>query len=278
MAGPERQQTEEAAVPSWTADAVTAAAADWVWLPPEAEQVRTDDYLLIAYPMHLQHPTQVVRSASVRPAGDLIDEVTARVREWHRDRVWWWIRADTRPEDTEAVLQARGGTLAETVRVLAYDLSAGLPDLELPGDPAGLRAELVRDEATLADSVRVNDEVWDERKERTRTDVARELADIRAELASWSGYRVVVYAHGEPAATGGCTIVDGVARLWGAGARPAFRGLGAYRVLLATRVGLAREHGATLALVKGRVETSAPILRRAGFTEYGEERSYRLPV
>jgi hypothetical protein len=30
--------------------------------------------------------------------------------------------------------------------------------------------------------------------------------------------------------------------------------------------------------VKGRVETSAPILRRAGFRGYGEERSYRLAL
>ena len=31
-----------------------------------------------------------------------------------------------------------------------------------------------------------------------------------------------------------------------------------------------------MALVKGRVETSAPILRRAGFAAYGEERAYRV--
>jgi GNAT superfamily N-acetyltransferase len=265
-------------VSRWTAAAVTAAAADWVWVPPDAVQLRTDDYQLIAYPMHLQHPTQVARSASARPAGELIDEVAAHVRAWDRGSVWWWVRDDTRPADTEAVLQARGGTLAETVQMLAYDLSGGLPDLGLPDNPPGLHAELVLDEATLADSVLVNDQVWDERRERTATDVAAELAEIRADLATWSGYRIVVYADGEPAATGGCTIVDGVARLWGAGARPAFRGRGAYRLLLATRVGLAREHGATLALVKGRVQTSGPILRRAGFTSYGEERSYRLDV
>jgi hypothetical protein len=33
-----------------------------------------------------------------------------------------------------------------------------------------------------------------------------------------------------------------------------------------------------MALVKGRVETSAPVLRRAGFEAYGEERAYRLSV
>ena len=42
------------------------------------------------------------------------------------------------------------------------------------------------------------------------------------------------------------------------------------------RRGLAR--GARMALVTGRVQTSGPILRRAGFERYGEERSYRVPL
>jgi hypothetical protein len=36
--------------------------------------------------------------------------------------------------------------------------------------------------------------------------------------------------------------------------------------------------GATTALVKGRISTSAPILARAGFTHYGDERGYLLEV
>jgi GNAT superfamily N-acetyltransferase len=124
----------------------------------------------------------------------------------------------------------------------------------------------------------VNAEVWDEHRTWAAADVAAELAQIGVELAAWSGFRVVVYADGEPAAAGGCGLVGGAARLWGAGARTAFRGRGIYRVLLAARIGLAREHGATLALVKGRVQTSGPILRRAGFAGYGEDRMYRLAV
>jgi hypothetical protein len=37
-------------------------------------------------------------------------------------------------------------------------------------------------------------------------------------------------------------------------------------------------YGAAMALVKGRVETSGPILRRAGFTAYGQEVVYRVPL
>lgn len=289
----------------WTAEAVQQAAAEWVWVPPDAEQVVTDEYQLIAYPQYFQHPTKVAWSASERPVGELIDEVAAHVRDWGRDRFYWWVRADTRPADTEAVLLSRGATLADTVHVLAYDLAEGLPDLGLPGGlsgpafaglplatepvevqaalagPAGLvgvQAELVDDEPTLRASHLVNAEVWDEHRDLTPADVAAEVAGIQAELATWSSFQVVVYADGEPAATGGCGLHGEVVRLWGAGARAAFRGRGTYRVLLAARIGLAREHGATLALVKGRVETSGPILRRAGFTAYSEERSYCLSV
>jgi GNAT superfamily N-acetyltransferase len=294
-------------VPRWTAEAVRRAAAEWIWVPPDAEQVVTDSYQLIAYPEYMSEPTQVAWSASDRTVGELIDEVVAHVRRWGRDTLYWWVRADTRPADTEAVLQSRGATLAQTVQVLGYDLADGPPDVGLPGglaDPAfaglplaarpepaasqvapagiaglaGVRAEVVQDEPALRAYELVNAEVWNEHRDLTTADVAAELDGIRASLAAWSAFQVVVFADDEPAAAGGCGLSGGVARLWGAGARTAFRGRGIYRVLLAARIGLAREHGATLALVKGRVQTSGPILLRAGFTSYGEERLYRLAV
>ena len=83
---------------------------------------------------------------------------------------------------------------------------------------------------------------------------------------------------GEAACSGGCSLNGEVAQLWGAVTLPAFRRRGSYRAVLAERLRLARDHGAILALVKGRVETSGPILLRAGFTDYGEERCYWLPI
>jgi len=159
--------------------------------------------------------------------------------------------------------------------VLAYDISASVPDLGLTD---GLRAEVVRDERTLRASHLVSAEVWEDHRERTPAVITEELAGLLESLESWSDFRVVVFIDGEPAAGGGCRIVGQVARLWGAGTRPAFRGRGAYRALLAARIALARDHGATLALVKGRAETSGPILQRAGFTPYGEEHSYCVPL
>jgi GNAT superfamily N-acetyltransferase len=271
----------------WTAEKVRAAAEAWVWVPPDAEQVLTSEYQLIAYPAYYQHPTQVAWSSVSRPVEEVVDEVLAQTRDWGRNQVYWWVRDDAAPSQastgganasqasTEEVLQLRGGKLAETVQVLGYDLTDSDPDLDLADGP---QAELVRDERTLRASHLVSAEVWDDHRERTPAAITEELAGLLEALESWSDFRVVVFLDGEPAADGGCGIVGPVARLWGAGTRPAFRGRGAYRALLAARIALAREHGATLALVKGRVETSGPILRRAGFTSYGEERSYCVPV
>ena len=159
--------------------------------------------------------------------------------------------------------------------MLAYDLTGGTPELSLAD---GTHAELVRDERPLRASQLVSADVWEDQRERTPAAISAELAGLLESLESWTEFRVVVFVDGEPASAGGCGIVGQVARLWGAGIRPAFRGRGAYRALLAKRLALAREHGATLALVKGRVATSGPILRRAGFTSYGEERSYCLSL
>jgi hypothetical protein len=44
------------------------------------------------------------------------------------------------------------------------------------------------------------------------------------------------------------------------------------------RLAYAVRHGATMALLKGRIETSGPILRRAGFGAYGQELIYAVPL
>ena len=56
------------------------------------------------------------------------------------------------------------------------------------------------------------------------------------------------------------------------------RGQGVDRALLDARIRFGIVHGATMALVKGRVQTSGRILRRAGFERYGEERGYLVPL
>jgi GNAT superfamily N-acetyltransferase len=89
---------------------------------------------------------------------------------------------------------------------------------------------------------------------------------------------MVAYVDGQAAGSGGIALVDGVARLWGGAVLPAARGTGVYRAALAARMAYAVDHGATMALVKGKTDTSGPILRRAGFAAFGQETVFRVSL
>jgi hypothetical protein len=263
-------------VGEWTTDAVLAAAAAWAWVPPDASQVLTEDYQIVNYPAHYNiSPVRVLWSRSARPVNELIGEITGYAQAWGHNEVEWEISAATRPASTEAELLSRGAKLTTTVQVLGYDMTDGVPELPVP---PGVQTEIVGDERGLWASQLVSSQVWGHGHEPSVGDIERELPKIIKGLADWSAFRVVAFVDGAPACSGGCTLVDRVAQFWGGATRSALRGRGAYRAVLGRRVAVAAEHGATLALVKGVIETSAPILRRSGFTPYGEERHYQVTL
>jgi GNAT superfamily N-acetyltransferase len=265
-------------VSSWTPQRVLDAMAAMEWQPDGAVEVRTDDYRLIRYPAWVLDPAfpaaQVTWSRTDRPGREVIDEVIAQVRDWGLLGVAWWVSAATRPPDTEDTLRALGAKRIDAVQILARELVGGLPELGVPPD---VTVELATDERSFRAALAVAVRGWG-RKEPDQAQLARDLATAARDLANWTNFRVVARVDGEAASSGGCSLNGEVAQLWGAVTLPAFRRRGCYRAVLAKRLRLARDHGATLALVKGRVETSGPILLRAGFTDYGEERCYWLPI
>ena len=261
----------------WTPQRVLDAATVMEWQPDDALEVRTDDYRLVRYPDWALDPSfpaaQVTRSRSGRPAGELIEEVLAYVRGWGLLGVAWWVSPASRPADTEGQLRVRGGKRIDTVQILARELTQPLPEL---GVPADVSVQLVEDERAFLAASQITVRGWN-RKEPDEASTAQDLARALSDLATWTNFRVLARVDGTPACTGAATLNDELAQLWGAVTLPAFRRRGSYRAVLAERLRLAREHGAELALVKGRAETSGPILLRAGFTHYGEERCYWLP-
>lgn len=263
---------------SWTVQRVLDAAAAMEFVPEGAIEVRTDDYRLVRHPDWVLGPTfgaaQVSWSRTARPLGEVIDEVAARVRDWGLPGAAWWVSEASRPAGTEEALRARGAGLIDAVQVLALELGEEPPPLELP---AGVTVELVADERTFRAASAVSVQGWGS-VEPDEAEIARQLQETLQDLATWSRFRVVACADGEPVSTGACTLTGEVALLWGAITLPASRGHGSYRAVLTERLRLAREHGATLAMGKGRALASAPILLRAGFTDYGEARCYWLPV
>jgi hypothetical protein len=263
---------------SWTPRRVLDAAIAMEWRPDGAIEVLADDYRLIRYPDWALDPAfpaaQVTRSRASRPADEVIDEVTARVRRWGLRGVAWWVSSATRPSDTEETLSARGGKQIDAVQILARELDDGVPDLDVPED---VSVELVTDERAFRAASMVTVRGWG-RREPTGAALAREFTEVIRDLETWSNFRVVASVKGQPASSGGCTLRGEVAKLWGAVTLREYRRRGSYRAVLTERLRLAREHGAALALVQGRVETSGPILLRAGFTDYGQERCYWLPI
>ena len=253
-------------------DEVLQQARDWVWVPPDAFDETTPEYRYVRYPSR----TSVQWSQTDRPVDDLVDELLARVARDSRPQLRWWVSEATRPPDTEAVLARRGFVQVETVEVLAAELAASgdgaLPELDVPPDVAIVP---VVDEPTLRTAAALDAAVFDWAP-MTEAQAEAELNEIQRGLATghWRVLRFLATIDGEPVGTAGSTLAGSAVRLWGAGVLPPARGRGAYRALLAARLRWALEEGASMALVKGRTVTSAPILRRAGFASYGTERCW----
>lgn len=259
-------------------DRVHAASAAWVFLPPSAPRVETDEYLLVRYPDWFERPVQLVRFEPRRAPDAVLAEVLDLARPYVDEanpatgQVACWVRLGA-PEAAEASYRAAGGVLDETVDVLALDLS-GFDPRDL--DPsAGVTLRWSEDLEVLIHAAELGVEVFGG-SAADHAALAEQHPGEVAKLRSGGGGAVVAYLDGRPVGSGGLTVVGDDARFWGGAVLPEARGRGVYRALLAARLGYAIDHGAQLALVKGRVETSGPILRRAGFTGHGQERSYLL--
>jgi GNAT superfamily N-acetyltransferase len=246
---------------------VLAEAGAWVWVPPEARTVETDEYLLIAYPEHFSEPTVATRWHSDRGADELIDEVLEAAHGLGRESVNFFELSDaTRPRDLEQRLCERGAVRTETLAVLALDLGRGVPDLAVPAD-VEVRRVLDVDDLRATDRIDVAAFGGTHADEESLTLSATRLHDESRYLA---------LRDGAPVGTAGHVVAGETVRLWGGAVLPAARHTGVYRALLDARLRAGVDAGCRVALVKGRVETSAPVLLASGFQQYGEVRAYRL--
>lgn len=253
-----------------TTDDILRAAAAWVWFPRGSEQEKSA-LQLVRYPVRFGGGVRGSQVESTADAATVLDQAIARTRAWGETEFRFWTNASDRP-DLEEELKRRGADHFDTVAVFALALDEA--HVEVAGDATG---EIVRTLDQVREVDAINVPVWKQTpldEEGLRT----EFGEVKAALESGAGVRVLGRLDGEAVSTGGCTIVGGFTRLWGAATLERARGRGAYRAVLAERLRASAELGAKTALVKGRSSTSAPILARVGFTHYGEERGYRLEV
>lgn len=257
---------------SLPADLVEAATRAWMWIPDVATRIETDEYLLVHFPEWFEAGLEVFRFEPQREPGVVARELLARARETGVEELWWWVLLDAPPGSDELVVSL-GGVINETLDVLALDLGPGVPDLGADG----VEVRWVTDPATMRDTHTVSTVVFGGSMP-PRAQLEADAAVTATDTVEGRGGGVVAYLDGAPAGTAGLSLVDGVARLWGGSVVEEHRGRGIYRALLRARIEYAVERGATMGLVRARVESSAPILRRAGFVAYGRQRGYAVPL
>jgi GNAT superfamily N-acetyltransferase len=249
-------------------DDVLARAAEWVWVPSFATELRTAEYRVVAFPEHFAEPTEAMPVAfgSTRHRAQVLDDVLDAAAALGRNGVTiMGLNERTRPEGLEAHLVERGASLRETLAVLAAELSEGVVDLAAPDD---VEVREVDGLQPLRDYDRIGVEVFGGTL-RTEDELTTAVGQVDGRDPM-----LVAYRDGTAVGTGGYTVAGDVLRLWGGAVLPEARGTGVYRAVLDHRLRAGRALGCRVALVKGRVETSAPVLRRAGFATYGEERAY----
>lgn len=255
--------------------AVAEASAAWNWVPGDARVVETEEYLLVRFPDWFHSPLELLRLTPQRETAVVLDEVLEHSAGLDADRLSVWVKLDA-PADLDAVLDERGAEVEETLDVLAAPLTPATDLDALRAGAQGLQTRWVDDLVTMRDFETLSAEVFggsvpdDARLERS-------LHEMREEADAGTG-RLVAYDDGRAASIGGLSVAGPAARMWGGATAPDLRGRGGYRAVLAERMRVGREHGCTMALVKGRVDTSAPILRRAGFEVHGRERLRTLPL
>lgn len=251
-----------------TTDEILRAAAGWVWFPRDSRHER-EEMLLVRDPERFGGGVRGSQVNSGLDAAEVVDRALERTSAWGASRITFWTSPADRP-DLEDELRRRGAEHIDTVAVFARPVDGAVLDV-----PADVTVEVVSTLEQVRDVDAVNVPVWQQQPLDVQG-LHAELAEVTAALEAREGFRVLARIGDRAVSTGGCTIDDGFVRLWGASTREGDRGRGAYRAVLAERLRKGAAWGAKTALVKGRISTSAPILARAGFTHYGDERAYRL--
>ncbi|WP_189272966.1 GNAT family N-acetyltransferase [Kitasatospora griseola] len=253
---------------------VAAAGAAWVWMPDDAEVVADAEYTILRLPEYVAFDLSVVSFTPTRPLGQAVDAVVERARAFGLPTLDWQVLLGD-PAGLPAELAARGGQVKIELEIVAADLSEGAPALRPPTVDVSLR--WATDVATARDGLAI--EAAGFRGELPPAERIEAVAARNAEtVPAGRGGLIVAYVDGEPAGTGGVAIVDGVARLSGGVVAPHWRGRGVYRSVLDARLSYGVANGATMALVKANPTTSGPILRKAGFTGFGPEPVYAVPL
>ncbi|QIK66311.1 hypothetical protein G7072_08060 [Nocardioides sp. HDW12B] len=257
----------------WSDEAVAQAFVDWFWVPDGSETWEVPGARVVRFPAYVarrMHATLHLTGTDDPAPGDLLDAVLERTRAAGEREVRLHVAERPAHEDLLAALLERGH-VEETLAQLAF---TGTPPPVASGAPE-VRPVLNERDARGLD--RVDVAVFDE-KPADDARVTDLVADCRAQWDARTDARFVAWRGDEPLGSGGMSRAGDVLRLWGGATMPAARRQGVYAAVLRTRLATGWDWGTTLAIVRGRVETSAPLLEGTGFTTVGRQLAVVVPV
>ena len=252
---------------------VLARAAEWVWVPDDAREMPHAGVPGGRLPArHFAEPTEAFPhgSSSERPAAQVVDDVLAAAAVLGRDAV-----DDHGPQRARPGRRTSRRTSSTGARAPRDARGAGPRCAEACPTWTSRTTSRCARSWTSPPCASSTASTWRSSAGRPQQRGAAGRDGHRARGGP-STPRFVAYLDGEPAGCGRLHLGRRGAAALGRclpprGARPR-RLPGAPGPPAPGR----RDAGCRMALVKGRVETSAPILRRAGFAAYGEERAYRV--
>jgi plasmid stabilization system protein ParE/GNAT superfamily N-acetyltransferase len=261
----------------WTPERVWDAVDDWRWIPPGAQTVVTDAYVLAVTPgsysltyvygFHAEPPERTDETLELlRRRVEALGGTGARIQLTPR----------THPRDLADRLGKHGYRPKEEAEVLVWRLRGADSDPRLPAFcvPAGIRVHEIRTETEYGEFTQVSRTVFGDppASEESRKGF---LAAFHQKLAD-EGHseRFLATEGGTPIGCAGMELAGPVARFWGTGVLTEHRRRGVYGALVRARSESAAERGAEILLVTARVGTSGPILKRHGFEPMGTIRVF----
>lgn len=264
---------------SWDDRRVWEAVLDWRWVSPLARRFTTERFDLIVTPgtynmttvygFHVQDPKEVEGA---------LDEVEGLARANHATGARFQILPIVRPLDLAERLRRRGYSALDAAEVLVYHFRDESGRTRMPEfrSPAEISAREVMSDSEYAAFVALNGPLWDSPDPPEETRRALEIEFHKRVADTGHSGRYAVWQGSTPIGHGGLEVAGPVARFWGSGILPAYRGRGAYGALVRVRCEDAVRQGAEIALVTARLDTSGPILKRRGFRALGPIQNFEI--
>lgn len=237
---------------------------DVFWVPEDVGVVDLPEvlYLISARPLAMLNAVTRVRATPSQLPG-----IVRQVSSAHEGRPSrWQLSPGNRSDALERELRAAGYAPGDEHYGYTIDV-----DRFEPAAPAGIEARPVLDIEGLYDAVDVAERAFTSKLGFSDEDLEGFLRDCTRPGARV--HRTVAYDAdtGAPLSSGGLTAYPDLkfGLLWAGGTVPEARGRGAYAAVLAGRVAHARSLGLTRVGLYAKVDTSAPIVERNGFTRGG---------